>query len=147
MGWNNEIERTEGVYVDAKEISNFVLGDALHLPFREKVFNKVLCNHVIEHVSNPYQLMQELLRVCNDKVDIKCPHRFSKNAKTPYHRNYFTRTWFVTVLKGHRHKITTKYWYPLGGMLSLIRLPDEIRVEVLLKFSLNTEMERMEMAE
>jgi len=122
-----------------------VLGDALHLPFRDKIFKKVFCYHAIEHVSNPYRVLQELLRVSNDRVEIRCPHRFSKHAKMPYHRHYFTRTWFARALKDHRYKITVTYWCPLRGWLGFIRLPHEIRIEVLLKFDLDTNIERMEM--
>jgi len=145
IGWNPEIEQTRDVHITARNIPNFVLGDALHLPFRDKIFKKVFCYHVIEHVSNPYRLVQELLRVSNGRVGIRCPHRFSKHAKMPYHRQYFTRTWFARALKGHRYKITVTYWCPLRGWLAFIRLPHEIRIGVLLKFPLDINMERIEM--
>jgi len=129
-GENPEIEQKKEVFMDIKNIPNFVLGDALHLPFRDGTFEKVLCFHVIEHVSNPYLLIQELLRVSSREVEIRCPHRFSKDAKMPYHRHYFTKTWFAKVLKGYRYHIELTYWSPLRGWFGLIRLPHEIRIHI-----------------
>ena len=40
-----------------------VCGDALALPFRDEVFDTVLCNQVLEHVPEPGQLLREIGRV------------------------------------------------------------------------------------
>jgi len=135
-GENPEIDQSTNVFVNYRRIPNFVLGDALHLPFRDKSFQKVYCFHVIEHVPNPYRLINELVRVAIQTIEIRCPHRFSKWAKMPYHKNYFTMGWFVGIFNNYpRLKLRTKvtYWSPLRGMFSLIRFPDEIRIRVKLE--------------
>ncbi len=40
-----------------------VYGDGMKLPFRNGVFDTVLCNEVLEHVPEPAQLMAEVARV------------------------------------------------------------------------------------
>lgn len=42
---------------------NFVRADALHLPFRNDVFDAVYAFNVLEHVSSPVAAMAEMLRV------------------------------------------------------------------------------------
>jgi ubiquinone/menaquinone biosynthesis C-methylase UbiE len=42
-----------------------VCGDALNLPFRDKVFEKCVSNAVLEHVENPVKMIKEMIRVCN----------------------------------------------------------------------------------
>ena len=49
--------------IDAKKIPNFVRADALHLPFREGVFETVFCCDLIEHFENPTECFKELWRV------------------------------------------------------------------------------------
>ena len=41
----------------------FVCSDIQHLPFRDKVFEGVICRQVLEHIDNPEQALQELQRV------------------------------------------------------------------------------------
>jgi hypothetical protein len=109
---------------------NFVQCDAQFLPFRESVFERVLCFHVIEHVKNPYLLLGELIRVSSGTVLVKCPHRFSKGAKMPYHRNYFNVTWFRRNLQGLKIEVkTSRYNFPRSDLV-LLRLPNEITVKI-----------------
>jgi ubiquinone/menaquinone biosynthesis C-methylase UbiE len=41
------------VMLDPKTISNFVVADATHLPFKDGAFSLVFSSHVIEHVPDP----------------------------------------------------------------------------------------------
>lgn len=41
----------------------FVQGDALDMPFEAESFDVVYCRYVLEHVSNPSQMLQEMYRV------------------------------------------------------------------------------------
>ncbi len=40
---------------------------AEELQFPDSSFDKILCNHVIEHLQNPYQALSEMKRVLRDK--------------------------------------------------------------------------------
>jgi ubiquinone/menaquinone biosynthesis C-methylase UbiE len=42
---------------------DWVLGDAHHLPFDDASFDVVYCRYILEHVSDPLQVMREALRV------------------------------------------------------------------------------------
>ena len=127
---NIELDQVHTKYVDIKNIPNFIRADALHLPFPNKSFVKTYCYHVIEHVSNPFKLIEELIRVTTQTLEIRCPHRFSKHAKMPYHRHYFTRSWFDRVFIGYKVRVKVTYWSPLREMFGFIRLPHEIRIRV-----------------
>ena len=41
----------------------FVHADGEHLPFKDKEFDYVICNQVLEHVDNPKLFIQEICRV------------------------------------------------------------------------------------
>ncbi|WP_455785246.1 class I SAM-dependent methyltransferase [Butyricimonas faecihominis] len=41
----------------------FVLADGEHLPFKDKEFDYVICNQVLEHVENPELFIREICRV------------------------------------------------------------------------------------
>jgi len=47
-----------------------VLGDITHIPFRNKVFDLVLCLDVIEHVLNAETVFEELKRVARSEVTL-----------------------------------------------------------------------------
>lgn len=87
----------QGEYMDARQIPNFVLADAEHLPFKDEVFDVAYSSHVIEHVANPYRMFREMVRVSKRKVVIRCPHRRGGGAKRPFHRHYFDEEWFRNV--------------------------------------------------
>lgn len=57
----------------------FVLGDAQHLPFENEVFDRVLCSHIVEHVRQPKQLLQEVHRVMKGggSLQLEFPNGFS----------------------------------------------------------------------
>lgn len=75
-----------------------LIADFHHLPFVDHVFDKVTAIHVLEHSTNPLQILKELLRVGNE-ILIKCPHRFSSIAKSNDHKSSFNRKWFSRVCK------------------------------------------------
>jgi Methyltransferase domain len=90
-----------GPELDARRIRNFVLSDALHLPFVDGAFREVICNNLIEHVPNRCMLLSELLRVSNHEVTLLCPHRLGDRlmGKFDCHIHFFNRTWFVDAAK------------------------------------------------
>ena len=62
-----------------KTIKNFVEADAHFLPFQNKTFKKVFCNHVLEHCKNPFQVISEIDRVCSQKIVIRVPSKYHPN--------------------------------------------------------------------
>jgi len=121
-------QKERGIFINPHKIKNFVKCDAQYLPFKNNIFNKVFCFHVIEHINNPYLLLKELIRVSHSSVTIKCPHRFSKGAKLPHHKHYFTKGWFGKTLKNFKCKITATY-VPYPFYFGLVR-PNEIIVKI-----------------
>ena len=57
----------------------FVISDAHFLPFRSKIFDFVVCHHVLEHVKNPQLAFRELKRVAKHGY-IQTPSSFAENV-------------------------------------------------------------------
>lgn len=57
-------------------------------PFEDSEFDEVLADHIIEHLDDPLDFIQEIYRISknNAKVTIKCPH-FSCNWIHPRHKS------------------------------------------------------------
>lgn len=122
--------------INTKEVPNFVLGDALHLPFKTSCFETVYSRHVIEHVSDPSLFIKEAMRVARRKVEIIAPHRY-KRAKLKLHqleahKHFFNVKWFQRALRKHRHeiKLTTRPFPHI--LLPLVSWLDEIIVMIYL---------------
>lgn len=87
----------------ARIIPNLVCADINALPFRDRVFDKVFSDNVIEHISTPFRAIKEMLRVSSDLIEIKCPHRFDRALlhqfrwERKHHISHFTRKWFNDV--------------------------------------------------
>ena len=72
----------------------FIVGDGCSLPFLNNAFDYVICKHVIEHLDNPEQMLEELKRV-SKKGYISAPHGFRESVSpAPYHK------WFVFIENG-----------------------------------------------
>jgi len=52
-----------GTLWDPKKVKTFIIADAEVLPFQNKVFKKIYAIHVIEHLKNPFQALNEWKRV------------------------------------------------------------------------------------
>lgn len=71
-------------FINPLEITNFVISDAHYLPFRDKVFEKVICSHVLEHLLIPNYVIKELSRICYEIVLLSIPN----DPKTTDHREH-----------------------------------------------------------
>jgi SAM-dependent methyltransferase len=67
-----QVRATFGALADAGEIDlertpiGTVRGDALHLPFADGTFDRVICSEVLEHIPDDELAMAELARVLSD---------------------------------------------------------------------------------
>ena len=61
------------------DVKNFVLADAVHLPFRRKAFEEVYGAHIIEHLDDPEAFIIECTRV-GECYEISTPQWFSAAA-------------------------------------------------------------------
>ena len=58
-----------------------VLADAHNLPFRENIFDLIICEHLLEHVKKPWIVIEDIYRVIREKGIIYVEVPFM----TPYH--------------------------------------------------------------
>lgn len=90
----------DDVALDARSISNFVVADALHLPFADGSFEAVFSSHLIEHVLDAEGFVRELVRVSAGEVRVCCPFGGSPRAfgeSKPLHVHRFVSSWFSVV--------------------------------------------------
>lgn len=62
-------------------------------PFKDNTFKEVICNHVLEHLSNLCKTMEELCRICKDGALIKVRVPYFSNPQhhnDPTHKRKFT---------------------------------------------------------
>jgi len=71
-----------------------VQGIGEYLPFKDRSFDEVISDQVLEHSSIPEQFVQECIRVAKKRVTIICPHKYSSVDKLIYHHNHFDAQWF-----------------------------------------------------
>lgn len=120
------------VTIDPKRIKNFVLGHALHLPFRDHCIETVYSHHVIEHIADPFRFLYECVRVASRKVIIICPHRYAKNQPKS-HIHFFGGRSFSEVLRQFDFEIAvSQFTYFPHTFFPLIRYPSELTVTVYL---------------
>jgi len=51
----------------------FITGDCHFLPFRDKIFDTVLCTEVLEHIHNPDKCLEETARVSKKNIILSVP--------------------------------------------------------------------------
>jgi len=49
--------------INPRKIRNFIIADAHHLPIRSNSFDLAICHHVLEHLINPAQALEEIRRI------------------------------------------------------------------------------------
>lgn len=80
--WNADASRNK--YLD-------VILDAHQLPFKDNIFDLIICEHLLEHVKKPWIVIEEIFRVCKKGGIIYIEVPFM----TPYHgrpNHYFNMT-------------------------------------------------------
>ncbi len=114
--FKNNSPHNSGRSVDLFNTKNFVIADVNHLPFKNKVFSKSVCNQVLEHKGvNPALAIAELIRVTVEEVDIAMPH-YSQVFLEKYlfpihcHTNVLTPRFFHLLLKNYPHKVEAIKW-------------------------------------
>ena len=133
--------------MSAREIPNFVLADAEHLPFKDESFNVTFSSHTIEHVGNPSLMVREMCRAAKKKVIVRCPHRRGSGAKMPYHVNYFDEEWFKEVSNrlGYKNRqFVTTYDYPISSRIKRI-VPNKVQTTLLWRGLKHFERSRLNM--
>lgn len=83
-----------GGFPSLRDSRPFVLGDAQHLPFKDKSFDLVLACQVAEHLEDPLLFCKELVRVAH-RGYIECPGALTEIVLgEPFH------LWLVSKRKG-----------------------------------------------
>ena len=109
------INLTRGDFVD-------VICTAECLPFPNNTFEEVHSSHVIEHVSNPAMMLDEMVRVSKHVIFVSCPHRLSPWAgrfANKDHKHLFNLSWFRDYCKSRRLKISGEICWTFSRFLEL----------------------------
>jgi len=126
IGWSPQTgnQKDKLAFINPRMIKNFVLASGEFLPFQSDCFERVVSFEVIEHANNPMQFLHELIRVSKSEIVVSTPHRYSISAKMPFHKHFFTRSWFVQACKKENVKIKSvkiTYTYPFD--FGIVKLP------------------------
>jgi ubiquinone/menaquinone biosynthesis C-methylase UbiE len=96
----------------------YIVADTLSLCLRDDSFDFILCSEVFEHLINPYDAMNEIIRVAksNSFLIVSVPYEpyfhwgnilrgrhLSRWGKTPSHVSFWDRNDFRIFLKSFRH--------------------------------------------
>lgn len=81
------------------------------LPFKNNYFDEVSASHILEHIHNFIELMEELYRICKNGaiIRINCPYFASVSAfQDPTHTRFFTLKTFNYFLPDNYNNFITK---------------------------------------
>lgn len=90
---------------DPTGIPNFVKCDVRFLPFKPRTFDLVFCSHVIEHLEDEWEGINELKRVSRDRVAVVVPYSLFR-ILDPLMTVFHYAEWRKWEKKNHLH-----YWY------------------------------------
>src|SRR4030042_4279860 len=85
--------------------------DKFPWPFKNNTFNKIICNHIIEHLTNLVKTMEELHRIAKPDaiIEIEVPYYKSELAfADPTHKHFITPTTFYFFTEAHENKYYSK---------------------------------------
>ena len=76
-------------------------------PFQDNQFKEIICHHILEHLNDLADVMNELHRICRPDgcIYIEVPHHSSWYANTPDHKlrfNYFAFEGYIYDVKSWR---------------------------------------------
>lgn len=82
----NETEHRSGKKASVPSDKLMVVGDALHMPFKDKEFDFIIASHIAEHIDDPEQFCKELARV-GKRGYIETPGAFDEFfLNEPFHK-------------------------------------------------------------
>jgi SAM-dependent methyltransferase len=96
-----------------------VFADAVFLPFRDGCFDTVLCTQVLEHVSRPWVVLEEIARVLQPSgvLIITVPQEWGIHT-APYDFYRFTR--YGLAYLAQRSGLHVEYLRPRGGFWAMM---------------------------
>ncbi|PVX25514.1 MAG: hypothetical protein CW691_04300 [Candidatus Bathyarchaeum sp.] len=119
-----------GKSFDAKKIKNFVLCAVDCLPFRKNAFDHVHSRFVIEHVTDPCKVIDEMVRVSDNKVTVMCPFWLGDKLNlNPTHVSFFNKKWFNRYIS-KRNVFGSVRYSRFKPFLLFLSVPSELTVEL-----------------
>jgi len=108
----------------------FVRGDLQELPFGDSEFDLVTCFEAIEHVTDPYRVLDELRRVLAPAgvLMVSSPNPLVYPAGNPFHKHEFEPAELLSEV-GKRFSHTSR-WVQHGHVGSVLRSEDGVGVVV-----------------
>lgn len=109
--------------IEPKKISNFTIGDASILPYRDNVFNVVSAYHLAEHILKVTDLFEEMARVSSKYVVVVVPnHPIMKEHHE--HLYSWSKTSLESLLKNYgtvRYSTVRLMWWNSKKLLRVVR--------------------------
>jgi len=145
------VPNSERHIMDLHSIPNLVVADAEYLPFKDHVFDKTLCYHMMEHISSTKPVYKEFQRVTSKQIEVRVPwHIWEKvmnkvlfwteneSFRRKHHLNNYMRKGYQTFLYSVFYDASIKVKY---GYLSFLHgLKQEIKRKTFFPFPLPFEL-------
>lgn len=77
------------------------------IPFKDNEVEEVYCSHLLEHVKNPYFILDEIYRVCKNRAGVVIIVPLLE-IFNPYHKTMFFSDWFERNLDKSKFIIKNK---------------------------------------
>ena len=99
-----------------------VVGDALHLPFEDDVFDRIICSEVLEHIPNYSGVLDEIERIIkfNGQIGISVPRYWPEKIcwllSEDYHNEpgghirIFNTNQLITEIEARGFRLLKKHW-------------------------------------
>jgi SAM-dependent methyltransferase len=102
---NKKVVGAVGIDIDPKSQTDIICDlNETPWPLRSNMFERVICEHVLEHLTDLVQVMEEIYRVSRNGavVEIVTPHFSSVNSwEDPTHKHHFSLMSFDYFRRNH----------------------------------------------
>ena len=112
----HELQQRLGIY------DTLTLGDARHMPYRDKAFNITIGQHVIEHLPKPdgVKMLSEAERVTRNRVIICTPHGYTESGPLDENQhNHHQKDYLQIRILGRFRYLYSKYRLRLCAKMQL----------------------------
>jgi len=90
LGNNQRISNSKTIH----NLGLFVDGDAVSMPFKDRIFHFSFCSHLLEHVERPELVLKEIMRISKSGY-IEVPNGMVESIR-PFH----SHLWFIYINDG-----------------------------------------------
>ena len=124
------LDASSAIYAASKNLQSsetlFIKSDLSSTPLRSEIFNYIYCIGVLQHTSNPRDILNELLRLLATNGEIVLTFYENQGLRTKLYSKYLVRPLTRRIPPKILLKtitITSRIWFPITHFLFLLPFP------------------------